>query len=103
VALILKGQVQANDYFHHNLVQAVLAATTELTTLTHTHMPSSVLAASFAQTTYTNDPIAPSLNDQARHAAELGIPHPSASISALYDLTLLNLILRETGEPAIAP
>jgi NitT/TauT family transport system substrate-binding protein len=100
---LLKGQVQANDYFRHSLVQAVLAATTELKTLTHARIPTSILDASLAQITYTNDPNAASLAAETRQAAELGIPHPADSITALYDLVPLNLILREAGEPPVTP
>ena len=100
---LLKGQIQANDYLHHNLPQASLAVSTELTTLTGTHLPPPVLAASLAQITFTNDPIAASLATQAQHATAAGLPQPTADLTSLYDLTPLNLLLRAAGEPPATP
>ncbi len=100
---LLKGQIQANDLLHHTPASAALAIATELTILTHTHLPSTILAGSLAQITFTNDPIAASLATQAQHAAELGIANPISDITGFYDLSPLNLLLRQAGEPSVRP
>ena len=59
------------------------------------------LTASFAQLTYTDDPLATAMLAQARHAAAAGQLKPVGSLAGLFDLGLLNKLLRAVGQLAV--
>ena len=56
---------------------------------------------------FTNDPIASSLVKSAKQAATLGLPGAvaltKADVKALYDLKLLNKVLKQDKQPTIRP
>lgn len=97
---LLKGQVQANDFLRHNLLQSSQAISTGLAAAGHP-VPPSILALSLAQVTFTDDPLAASLVAQARGAAADGLAPPTAIPPGLYDVAPLDLILRAAGEPPV--
>jgi NitT/TauT family transport system substrate-binding protein len=99
---LLKGQIQANDYIHANPSGAEAAANKELTSLLGKGLDPSVLTAAFQQITFTNDPIASSLAADAQHAVAVGLLSPVQNISALYDLTPLNALLKAAGEQQVS-
>jgi NitT/TauT family transport system substrate-binding protein len=98
---LLKGQIQANDYIHANPSGAEAAANQELTSLLGKGLDPSVLKAAFQQITFTNDPIASSLAADAQHAVSVGLLSPVQNISALYDLTPLNVLLKAAGQQQV--
>src|SRR6185437_7196910 len=89
---LLKGQIDANNYIHSDQAAAEAAANGELTTLLGKGLKSSVLAASFKQITFTNDPIASSLATDAQHALSVGLLKPVSNLPGLYDLGPLNAL-----------
>jgi NitT/TauT family transport system substrate-binding protein len=99
---LLKGQIQANSFINSNKASAETAANAELTTLTSKGLKTPVLAASFAQITFTNDPIASSLATDAQHAVSVGLLSPVKNLSSLYDLGPLNKLLTAAGDPAVS-
>ena len=98
---LLKGQIQANDYIHANPSGAEAAANKELASLLGKGLDPSVLSAAFKQITFTNDPIASSLEVDAQHAASVGLLTPVKNISALYNLGPLNAQLKAAGQPQV--
>jgi NitT/TauT family transport system substrate-binding protein len=102
VDALLKGQVQANDYIHANPAGAEAAANAELTKLTGKGLKPAVLAAAFKEITFTDDPIASSLATDAQHAVAVGLLKPARNLSALYDLGLLNALLKAAGEAQVS-
>jgi NitT/TauT family transport system substrate-binding protein len=99
---LLKGQIQANDFIAAHKSAAEAAANTELTSLTSKNLKPSILAASFAQITFTDDPIASSLETDAQHAASVGLLSPVKNLPSLYDLGPLNALLRAAAEPQVS-
>jgi NitT/TauT family transport system substrate-binding protein len=99
---LLKGQIQANDYIAKNTSAAETAANAELTTLLGKGLKSSVLAASFKEITFTNDPIASSLAADAQHAQSIGLLKP-VNLSGIYDLGPLNALLKADGQVQVSP
>src|ERR1700734_2894403 len=65
---LLKGQIQANQFIANDKSAAEAAANAELASVSGKALKSSLLTASFAQITFTNDPIASSLETDAQHA-----------------------------------
>lgn len=96
---LVRAQVQANDIVNHDLLATATAVNAELAALNGGRLPVSVLGASLAQTTFTDDPDAASLAAEAP-------PGQSANVRALmptlYDIAPLNLILRMAGERPVA-
>jgi len=62
----------------------------------------SVLAASFKEITFTNDPIASSLAADAKHAEAVGLLQPVSNLPGIYDLAPLNAVLKAAGEPQVS-
>lgn len=61
-----------------------------------------VIKASFEHITFTLDPIASSLQTNAKNAEALGFLK-SSDLGDIFDLTLLNKVLQAKGRPAINP
>ena len=99
---LLKGQIQANNFINSDKSAAETAADAELATLSGKALKSKVLAASFAQITFTNDPIAPSLITDAQHAVDLGLLKPVSDLPAIYGLGPLNKLLAADGQPQVS-
>jgi NitT/TauT family transport system substrate-binding protein len=98
---LLKGQVQANSFIASNKSAAETAANAELATISGKGLKPAVLAASFAQVTFTNDPIASSLITDAQHAEAVGLLTPVKNLSGIYDLGPLNALLKADGQPQV--
>src|SRR5262249_20632177 len=61
----------------------------------------SVIKASFDHLTFTLDPIATSLKKDAEGAQSLGFLK-SSDLGGIFDLSLLNKVLRAAGQPAVS-
>jgi NitT/TauT family transport system substrate-binding protein len=102
VSDLLKGQIQANSFIGSDQSAAEAAANAELTALTGKGLKPKVLAASFTQVTFTNNPIESSLLTDAQHAVDVGLLSPVKDLSAIYDLGPLNKLLAADGQPQIS-
>jgi NitT/TauT family transport system substrate-binding protein len=102
VSDLLKGQIEANSFIASDQSAAEAAANAELTSLTGKGLKSKVLAASFAQVTFTDNPIESSLLTDAQHAVDVGLLSPVSDLSAIYDLGPLNQLLAADGQPQIS-
>lgn len=98
VGALLKGNVQGNDLLSTERTAAQAAAATELTDLFGQNFPPQLLAASFTQVTYTDDPLAATMLTEAQHAAAVGQLKPLRSLTGLFDLRLLNKLLHAAGQ-----
>jgi NitT/TauT family transport system substrate-binding protein len=103
VSGLLKGQMQANQFISSDKSAAETAANAELAAVSGKGLKSSALAASFAQVTFTNNPIASSLIADAQHAVSLGLLQPVKNLSAIYDLGPLNKLLAAAGQSQVSP
>jgi NitT/TauT family transport system substrate-binding protein len=102
VSDLLKGQIQANSFIGSDQSAAEAAANAELTALTGKGLKPKVLAASFTQVTFTNNPIESSLLTDAQHAVDVGLLSPVKDLTAIYDLGPLNKLLAADGQPQIS-
>ena len=96
---LLKAQIEANSFINSNKSAAESAANAELASLTGKALKPAVLAAAFAQVTFSNDPVASSLITDADHAVSVGLLSPVKNLSAIYDLAPLNKLLAAAGQP----
>jgi NitT/TauT family transport system substrate-binding protein len=96
VKKLLAASVEANDYINKNPTDAAQTANDALKALTGKALKPDVLDAAFKNVTFTNDPIASSLREGARHAQEIGLLEP-VDLNGIYDLGPLNEVLKSTG------
>jgi len=98
---LLKGQIEANDYINSSKQAAAQSANAELTKLLGKGLDPNVLTKSLTYLTFTNDPIASSLDTDAKHAVAVGLLDP-VNLSGIYDLGPLNKLLKAAGEPQVS-
>jgi NitT/TauT family transport system substrate-binding protein len=99
---LLKGQIQANNFINSNKTAAETAANAELASLSGKALKTKIVAASFAQVTFTDNPIASSLITDAQHAVDVGLLKPVSDLSAIYDLGPLNKLLAADGQQQVS-
>src|SRR6266550_2061001 len=92
VSDLVKAQVQANDFIKSNPTQAQTDANAELASYTGKPLKADLVAASFKEITFTNDPNAASLKTDADQAVSLGLLKP-VNLTEIYDLGPLNKVL----------
>jgi NitT/TauT family transport system substrate-binding protein len=101
VSNLLEGQIQANDYIAKNPTAAQTAANAELTSLEGKGIKSSILPQAFREITWTNNPDAASLTQDAAEAESLGLLS-KVSLNGIFDLGPLNTLLKKAGEPQVS-
>ena len=101
VADLIKAQVQANDFIKSNPTAAEADTNAELAVYTGKPLKSSLVAASFKEITFTNDPDESSLTTDASQAVSLGLLK-SVNLSGIFDLGPLNQALTAAGEPQVS-
>jgi NitT/TauT family transport system substrate-binding protein len=100
VADLIKAQVQANDFIKSNPAAAEADANAELAAYTGKALKPSIIAASFKEITFTDDPDASSLTSDAAEATSLGLLKP-VNLSGIFDLGPLNQALAAAGESQV--
>ena len=89
---LLKAQVQANAFIKSNPTQAQADANAELASYTGKPLKTDLIAASFKEITFTNDPNQASLKTDADQAVSLGLLKP-VNLDGIYNLGPLNKVL----------
>jgi NitT/TauT family transport system substrate-binding protein len=89
---LLQAQVQANAFIKSNPAQAQADANAELASYTGKPLKADLIAASFKEITFTNDPNQASLKADAEQAVSLGLLKP-VNLDGIYDLGPLNKVL----------
>jgi NitT/TauT family transport system substrate-binding protein len=102
VADLVKAQVEANDFIKSSPAQAEADANAELAAYTGKPLKSSLVAASFKEITFTDDPDEASLSQDATEAVSLGLLKPVSNLSGIFDLGPLNTALAAAGEPQVS-
>ncbi len=101
VSDLLKAQVQANDLIKSNPTQAQADANAELASYTGKPLKADLIAASFKEITFTNDPNAASLKTDADQAVALTLLKP-VNLDGIFDLDPLNKVLAAAGESQVS-
>lgn len=101
VKKLLQGHIAAVDYVNANRDAAAKAANSQLKGLTGNALSDELLAASFANLTFTVDPVASSLYRSAKHAEEVGLLKP-VDLNGIYRLEPLNELLKAAGKPEVS-
>jgi NitT/TauT family transport system substrate-binding protein len=101
VADLVKAQIQANEFIQSDPAAAEADANAELAAYTGKALKASIVAASFAQITFTDDPDASSLMTDATEATSLGLLK-TVNLSGIFDLGPLNQALAAAGQPQVS-
>ena len=62
-----------------------------------------MLSAALPYITFTNNPVASSLETDAQHVVAVGLLTPVKNLSSIYDLGPLNALLKAAGQPQVSP
>jgi NitT/TauT family transport system substrate-binding protein len=100
VRALLEAQVEANDAVNADGAVARQVVAKQLRAITGSAVDPQILTSAWQNLVFTNDPIASSLLASAQRAEKLGLLE-DVSLYGLYDLTLLNQVLAETGESPV--
>jgi len=98
---LLEGQVAATDFINANPAEAKSLVNQGIQKLTGKAIPPGVIDAAWPNMTFTNDPIAASLRKGAADAISVGLLDGKTKLDGIYDLTLLNKVLKAAGKPEV--
>ena len=101
VADLLKANLQALDLIKSDPTKAEADADAEYASYTGKAIKSSLVAASFKQIDFTDNPDAASFSTDASQAVSLGLLKEPVSLSGMFDLTELNSLLSAAGQPTV--
>lgn len=100
VKAFLVGLIEAQQFITDDRAAAEADVIAQITEITDQEPSAEVITASFDNLTFTLDPIAGSLQGSATKAEAVGLLDP-VDLDGIYDLTILNELLRERGQPEV--
>jgi len=102
VSDLLEAHVAANDYINSNPDEAKQLIGDKLAELTGAELPDDVFESAWRNLTFTNDPIASSLEKDAADSYDVGaLEEPIEDVSVIYNLDPLNEVLAAQGEEQV--
>ncbi|WP_393062078.1 aliphatic sulfonate ABC transporter substrate-binding protein [Streptomyces sp. LN549] len=101
VEAVLRGSVNTNAWINANPDKAKASANAALKTLSGKELPADVLDPAWKSIQFTDDPLAATLDTEAKHAVKAGLLDET-DLTGIYDLKPLNKILKAAGKPEVA-
>jgi NitT/TauT family transport system substrate-binding protein len=101
VQAFLAGHLATLDAIAADPEAAQASVNAEIEEITGSAVSPEVTATAFGNLTFTADPIAASLLGSAEDAEAIGLLDP-VDLEGIYDLTILNALLAERGEPEVS-
>lgn len=100
VEAVLTGAVKTNAWINANPEKAKAAANAQLKIDSGKALKPEVIDPAWKSIQFTNDPLAATLNTEAEHAVKAGLLK-KPDLVGIYDLTLLNKVLKAQGESTV--
>ncbi|QIJ61014.1 aliphatic sulfonate ABC transporter substrate-binding protein [Streptomyces sp. JB150] len=100
VEAVLRGAVKSNEWINANPEQAKAAANAALKQESGKALPAEVIDPAWKSIAFLDDPLAATLDTQAAHAVKAGLLE-QPDLKGIYDLTLLNKVLKAEGEATV--
>jgi NitT/TauT family transport system substrate-binding protein len=100
VRRLLEGQVEASAWVNANPEEAQKAVNAGIAKVTGKSLAPEIISAAWENLTFTNDPVASSLRASAKHAEDVGLLE-DVDLAGIYDLKLLNEVLKKAGEEPV--
>ena len=101
VEALLRGLIEAVRYTNANPTEAQTVVNDGIEAITGKRLPDQVIGSAWENLTFTWDPIASSLRKSADDAVAVGLLEP-VDLGGIYALDILNRLLAEMGEAAVA-
>ncbi|MFE6691189.1 aliphatic sulfonate ABC transporter substrate-binding protein [Streptomyces sp. NPDC057743] len=100
VEAVLRASVKTNAWIRSHPAEAVKALNDKLAdpSITGKALPDDVIDPAFKHVDVTDDPLAATLQEEADHAVQAGLLK-KPDLKGIYDLTLLNKVLKSEGKP----
>jgi NitT/TauT family transport system substrate-binding protein len=98
---VIEAQLEAEQLIETDASKAQQLVNDQVEAVTGKRLADKVMVAAWKNLTFTMDPIAPSLQRSADAAIGLGLLDP-VDLSGIYDLKLLNEVLKAAGKPPVA-
>jgi NitT/TauT family transport system substrate-binding protein len=99
VKKLIEGHVAANDLINNDTARAEQLVAQGIDKTTGKPIAPELVTASFENLVFTNDPVASSLRKSAKDAEAVGLLKP-VNLKGIYNLKLLNQVLKDQGQPA---
>jgi len=100
VKKLLEGHVAANDLIKSDTPRAEQLVAQGIDKTTGRPIAPELVTASFKNLVFTDDPIASSLRKSAKDAEAVGLLRP-VDLKGIYNLKLLNQVLKKQGETTV--
>jgi NitT/TauT family transport system substrate-binding protein len=100
VEAVLRGSVNTNAWIKQNPDEAKKVINSVLERESGKALPDEILDPAFEKVELTNDPLASTLQTEADHAVKAGLLEDPL-LKGIYDLTLLNKVLKAEGESEV--
>jgi NitT/TauT family transport system substrate-binding protein len=101
ISKILKANLDAVDFANSNPTQAQKFVATGILTATNQKVDPATIANSWANLTFTVDPLAATLAKSAKDAENVGLLD-KVNLKGIYDLKPLNKLLKAEGKPVVS-
>ncbi|MCU1453262.1 MAG: ABC-type probable sulfate transporter periplasmic binding protein [Acidimicrobiales bacterium] len=101
VKQLIEGQVEANDYVNAHSAEAKTIVNAGIKKLTGKDLKPAVIDGAWKNLAFTDDPIVASLQKAATDAKAAGLSK-SDDVTGIYDLSILNAVLKAHGKPTVA-
>ncbi|MFF5447783.1 aliphatic sulfonate ABC transporter substrate-binding protein [Streptomyces sp. NPDC012888] len=101
VEAVLKGTVKTNEWINANPDKAKASANAALKAETGKELAAAVIDPAWAGIDVTDDPLAATLKTQADYAVKAKLIE-QPDLTGIYDLTLLNKVLKAAGKPEVS-
>ncbi|MFE4464429.1 ABC transporter substrate-binding protein [Oerskovia sp. NPDC056781] len=101
VEALLRGEVAAIDWLDANPDEAKTLVNGEIEKIAGKPLSDEVLDRAFTNITFTTDPLAGTLDTLLEDGVTAGTT-TEADLNGIYDLSLLNKVLKEAGQPTVS-
>ncbi|MBW6433268.1 ABC transporter substrate-binding protein [Actinoplanes hulinensis] len=101
VKKLIQGHVKSVKFIETSNADAQAAANAQIEKLSGKALKPEILASAFKNLKFTHDPIASSLYTSAKNAESVDLLDP-VDLKGIYDLTLLNEVLKAEGQSAVS-
>jgi NitT/TauT family transport system substrate-binding protein len=101
VKALLEGQVAANESVNDDPANAQKVVGTAIGKLTGKPLDPKLVAQAWKTLTFTDDPLPETLITGAEHATDVGLLDKVDNLQGIYDLKLLNEVLKAKGLPEV--
>jgi NitT/TauT family transport system substrate-binding protein len=101
VKRLLEGQVEANAFVNANPGESQQIVNGGIEKITGKKLSDATIQAAWNNLTFTNDPVASSLEASAKHAEAVGLLD-KVDLGGIYDLAPLNAVLKANGDAEVS-